>query len=51
MNIDFRNMAQALAEANLMHKPLADMSKEEIEHLCKIICYYAIPAGAADVPF
>ena len=51
MNIDFRNLSQALIEAELIEKTPSDMSKEEIIKLCKIIHYYAIPTGEDDVPF
>jgi hypothetical protein len=51
MEIDFPKLAQALSESGLMNKAPADMSKEEIETLCKIICFFSVPMGADDVPF
>ena len=51
MDIDFGLLANALTENNLMHKAPAAMSKEEIETLCKLVCFYAKPLGVEDVPF
>lgn len=51
MDIDFPKLAAALMEAGLMHKAPAAMSKEEMETLCKIICFFAAPQGVEDVPF
>ena len=51
MNIDFAKLAQALVEKELLGKPLESMSKEEITILCQLVCFYAQPLGAEDVPF
>lgn len=51
MNIDYQKLAQALEESGLMHKAPSAMTKEEIEKLCRIVTWLAVPAGAEDVPF
>ncbi len=51
MDIDFPKLAQALGEKGLLGKPLETMSREEITLLCQIVCFFARPLGAEDVPF
>lgn len=50
MNIDFPKLAEALNEAGLMAKSASEMTKEEIEALCKIVHTFS-STEEDDLPF
>ena len=51
MKIEFQKLCQGLAEHGLLNIAPADMTKEQIEHLCLIVRFCTTLEGGQDAPF
>jgi len=51
MVVDFQKLWQAFVDLGLTDKKLEEMSKEEIESLCRAVRWNSTGDGSEDVPF
>ena len=51
MKVEFQKLYQGLMEQGLLSIAPADMSKEQIEHLCLLVRFCTTLEGGQDAPF